>query len=108
MGEGRRAGSAIPPDVSADPPIAEEALGEAGPGKSIVHRHGPINWILVSRGDEQALRASPGNTLQAQQWPAGPIVLVWLNDRLADRQPAYSQELTEVRWPIWLRKWISY
>lgn len=47
---------AIPPDVSADPPIAEEALGEAGPGKSIVHRHGPINWILVSRGDEQALR----------------------------------------------------
>ena len=47
---------AIPPDVSDDPAISEEALGSAGPGKSIVHRHGPINWILVSRGDEYALR----------------------------------------------------
>lgn len=47
---------AIPPDVSGDPVISDEALGSAGPGKSIVHRHGPINWILVSRGDEYALR----------------------------------------------------
>lgn len=47
---------AIPPDVSTDPRIEEEALGSAGDGKSIVLRHGPINWILVSRGDEKALR----------------------------------------------------
>lgn len=47
---------AIPPDVSGDPSITDEALGSAGSGKSIVHRHGPINWILVSRGDEFALR----------------------------------------------------
>lgn len=47
---------ASPPDVSADPVVTEEALGSAGPGKSVVLRHGPINWILVSRGDERALR----------------------------------------------------
>lgn len=47
---------AFPPDVSGDPVITDEVLGPAGPGKSIVHRHGPVNWILVSRGDEHALR----------------------------------------------------
>lgn len=47
---------AIPPDVSGDPSVTEGALGSAGPGKSIVMRHGPINWILVSRGEEHALR----------------------------------------------------
>ena len=47
---------AIPPDVSGDPVIEEGVLGSAGPGKSVVHRHGPLNWILVSRGDERALR----------------------------------------------------
>lgn len=47
---------AFPPDVSGDPVITDEALGAAGPGKSIVLRHRSINWILVSRGDEIALR----------------------------------------------------
>jgi len=47
---------AIPPDVSGDPVITDEALGSAGSGKSTVMRHGSINWILISRGDEFALR----------------------------------------------------
>jgi len=47
---------AFPPDVLGDPVVEEATLGSAGPGKSIVLRHGPINWILVSRGDEFALR----------------------------------------------------
>lgn len=47
---------AFPPDVSGDPVVTEATLGSAGPGKSVVLRHGPINWILVSRGEEQALR----------------------------------------------------
>ncbi|NIS29139.1 MAG: hypothetical protein GWN02_02960, partial [Gemmatimonadetes bacterium] len=47
---------AFPPDVSGDPAVTDEVLGSAGPGKSVVFRHGPINWILVSRGDERALR----------------------------------------------------
>jgi len=47
---------AFPPDVSGDPRITSETLGSAGSGKSIVMRHGSINWILVSRGEEFALR----------------------------------------------------
>jgi len=47
---------AFPPDVSRDPRVVDAALGSAGPGKSIVLRHGPINWILVGRGEEVALR----------------------------------------------------
>ena len=47
---------AFPPDVSGDPLVVDAALGSAGPGKSIVMRHGPINWILVGRGEEVALR----------------------------------------------------
>ena len=47
---------AFPPDVSGDPAITDAALGSAGPGKSIVHRHGDINWILVSFRGEHALR----------------------------------------------------
>jgi len=47
---------AFPPDVSGDPLVTEEALGSAGPGKSTVMRHRSINWILVSRGEEFALR----------------------------------------------------
>ncbi len=47
---------AILPDASGDPVIDDEVLGSAGPGKSIVHRHGSINWILVSPGGEYALR----------------------------------------------------
>lgn len=47
---------AFPPDVSGDPAITDEALGSAGPGKSIVHRHGPLNWVLMTSGDQLALR----------------------------------------------------
>ena len=47
---------AIPPDVTGDPTITDEALGSPGPGKSIVHRHGPINWILMTSDDDRGLR----------------------------------------------------
>jgi len=47
---------AFPPDVSGDPAITDEVMGSVGPGKDRVFRHGPINWILVRRGPEFALR----------------------------------------------------
>lgn len=47
---------AIPPDVSRDPVVREAVLGSAGPGKSRVVRYGPLNWILLRRGDRFALR----------------------------------------------------
>lgn len=43
--------------------------------------------------------------LVQHQWPNGPIVALQLEYNLEQEQPpTYSQELTEVRWPIWLRK----
>jgi uncharacterized protein (DUF1684 family) len=47
---------AFPPDLSGDPVVTDEVLGSAGPGKSIVHRHGPINWLLMETEDDVALR----------------------------------------------------
>ncbi len=42
--------------------------------------------------------------LVSQQWPAGPVVALALT--FADDSPGapLSQHVTEVRWPIWLRK----
>ncbi|MBN1218805.1 MAG: beta-galactosidase [Anaerolineae bacterium] len=40
-----------------------------------------------------------------QQWPAGPIVALQINGEPAGgRSPRLSPQLTEVQWPIWLRK----
>jgi hypothetical protein len=40
-----------------------------------------------------------------QQWPDGPIVALQVESEPAQgQQLAYSDHLTEVRWPIWLRK----
>lgn len=38
------------------------------------------------------------------QWPDGPIVCLHINNAGQDAGPTYSAEITEVRWPIWLRK----
>ncbi|MDH3222097.1 MAG: DUF1684 domain-containing protein, partial [Gemmatimonadota bacterium] len=47
---------ALPPDTLGDRVVREATLGNVGPGQSTVLRHGPVNWILVRRGDEYALR----------------------------------------------------
>jgi uncharacterized protein len=48
---------AIPPDVSGDPVVAEADLtADLGYGKSVVLRHGDLNWIAIRRGDRWALR----------------------------------------------------
>ncbi|HSM60133.1 MAG TPA: DUF1684 domain-containing protein [Longimicrobiales bacterium] len=48
---------AIPPDTTADPEVAEADLSASpGPGKYVVLRHGPVNWIVIRRGDRVALR----------------------------------------------------
>ncbi len=40
-----------------------------------------------------------------RQWPAGPIVALQINYESGQESvPAYSKQLTEVKWPIWLRK----
>lgn len=44
-------------------------------------------------------------TLCAQQWPAGPVVALQIDDEPSQSQAeALSPQLTEVKWRIWLRK----
>jgi hypothetical protein len=44
-------------------------------------------------------------TLTDQQWPAGPIVAVQVDDEPAGgQQSTLNKQLTEVKWRIWLRK----
>ncbi|MDP2958078.1 MAG: DUF1684 domain-containing protein [Longimicrobiales bacterium] len=54
-----QAGSgAIPPGVSRDTAVdAAELTADLGYGKSVVLRHGDLNWIAIRRGDRTALRA---------------------------------------------------
>ena len=48
---------AIPPDVSGDPEVAEADLtADLGSGRSVVLRHGDLNWIVVRRDGRFALR----------------------------------------------------
>ena len=40
-----------------------------------------------------------------KQWPDGPIVALHIeNEPDQEDRPIYSEQLTEVKWPIWLRK----
>lgn len=48
---------AIPPDVSRDPEVAEADLtADVGYGRSVVLRHGDLNWIVARREGRFALR----------------------------------------------------
>jgi uncharacterized protein (DUF1684 family) len=48
---------AIAQDASGDPAVEEANLSERlGEGKSRVLRHGDVNWIVIRRGDQVALR----------------------------------------------------
>lgn len=48
---------ARPPKVTGDPAIEEADLtGVLGPGKSVVLRHGDLNWIVIRRDGRWALR----------------------------------------------------
>lgn len=53
-----QAGSgAIPPDASSDPAVEEADLTQdLGVGRNVVLRHGDVNWIVIRRGDQVALR----------------------------------------------------
>ncbi len=43
--------------------------------------------------------------LSSQQWPAGPIIALQIDSETPKgQQPAPSEQVTEVKWPIWLRK----
>ncbi len=69
-------------------------------------------WLLQTDHSGEALTEATKNWYRAiskplikQQWSDGPIVAVQLNSKTDDGRPRrLSQQLTEVKWPIWLRK----
>ncbi len=46
-----------------------------------------------------------GKTLADYQWPSGPVIALQISGEPDDDQsPALDPKLTDVKWPIWLRK----
>ncbi|MDX1522886.1 MAG: beta-galactosidase, partial [Anaerolineae bacterium] len=75
--------------------------------------HGIPFWQRTQAGDfgESLVEgltgwyARLGTDLKPAQWPNGPVVaLIVDNGFLANRPPKLATDLTEVKWPIWLRK----
>jgi len=76
--------------------------------------NGLPHWLSpASDNFEATLAAATSNWYQAlskavadRQWPNGPIVALHIDDDEAGQEehPVYSEQLTEVKWPIWLRK----
>jgi hypothetical protein len=67
-------------------------------------------WLNREDGETALAEAIEGwyrslsQHLSTRQWPNGPIILVQINDRAAGVSAGADQQLTKVRWPIWLRK----
>lgn len=107
---------AFPPDVSGDPVITDEALGSAGPGKSVVHRHGDINWILVSRGEEHALRLRDNSSPNydafhgIDRFPISPdwrLTARWVPQEKTVLVPDILGGAAEQESPAYLEFWIA-
>jgi len=70
--------------------------------------------IWLSRDDEfenvlpaavEAWYKALSKGLLNQQWPAGPLVAIYIDaESSQDRSASFSKQLTEVKWRIWLRK----
>lgn len=78
--------------------------------------HGLLNQGLpawLEHPDDQG-EASPeaferwfktlSRALRDRQWPSGPIIALTLSDPVRPVSEALPAQLTEVKWPIWLRK----
>ena len=86
-----------------------------GPGP--YHPHEVLNdglppWTTEYGQDESGFNAAVESWYQGVsarlagwQWPDGPIIAIKLGlEAAGPHPPALSKKLTEVRWPIWLRK----
>ena len=106
-----------PPDVSGDPAISEALLtDEIGPGKSVVLRHGPLNWISMRRGDRVALRVrdNEDETYAAFQGidrypvdPAWRVTARWVPHQKTIAVPNVLGTVSETESPARLDFWID-
>ncbi len=82
--------------------------GPYSPDNNILVDGLPV-WLSPESSDfDEAVESwyqAIGKALTPYQWPHGPIIALYLDDQpVPDETPTYSEEITEVRWPIWLRK----
>lgn len=107
---------AFPPDVSGDPVVESAELGSAGPGKSKVLRHGPLNWILVRRGDEFALRVRDNDSdvyerfTGIDRFPVDPewrITARWIPHDKTVVVPNVLGTSSEQQSPAYLEFWVD-
>lgn len=106
-----------PPDVSRDPAVESALLTEdVGSGKSLVLRHGPLNWIALRRGDRVALRIrdNEDETYEAFQgidrYPVRPdwrVTARWVPHEKTVAVPNVLGTVSEAASPAHLAFWID-
>ncbi len=106
-----------PPDVSRDPAVREAVLTEdIGSGKSVVLRHGPLNWITVRRGDRVALRVrdNQDETYSAFQGierylvdPEWRVTARWVPQEKTVAVPNVLGTVAEAQSPARLEFWVD-
>lgn len=69
------------------------------------------HWLAGLTAADKPLRAAAQiwfdgltRAVRQMQWPNGPIIALNLDFGATGNGPALSRQLTEVNWPIWLRK----
>jgi uncharacterized protein (DUF1684 family) len=107
----------MPPDVSGDPAVEEADLTrDLGEGRNVVLRHGDLNWIVIRRGDQVALRlrdnASEGyRTFQGiDRYPtsaAWRLTARWVPHDKAVSVPNVLGTVSEVASPAALEFWVD-
>lgn len=106
-----------PPDVSGDPAVEEALLTEdIGSGKSVVLRHGPLNWIAIRRGDRVALRVrdNEDETYAAftgiERYPVSPdwrVTARWVPHEKTVAVPNVLGTVSEESSPAQLEFWMD-
>lgn len=67
-------------------------------------------WLAETGGEPieaaaEGWLATLARALSEAQWPDGPVVALWLTfQQDGDTSPLANPQLTDVKWPIWLRK----
>lgn len=108
---------AIPPNVARDPVVTEADLTEdIGAGKSVVLRHGPLNWIVIRRGERVALRVrdNEDETYAAfrgiERYPIDPawrVTARWLPHEKTVAVPNVLGTVSETESPAFLEFWVD-
>lgn len=107
---------ARPPEVSGDPEVQEAILGDVSPGHHTVLRHGDLNWILITRGEQFALRvrdnanASYGGFVDIDRYATSAdwhVTARWVPHEKTVAVPNVLGTITDTPSPAYLEFWID-